>query len=71
MRASLRSALTTVGLAYQAGLQATFAYLAARGYRVKSTRSHHYYTLYAAQAFAESERNEVLLRAPTRGPSLT
>ncbi|MGH7627296.1 MAG: hypothetical protein ACREOJ_18515 [Gemmatimonadaceae bacterium] len=52
-----------VGLAFQAGLQAAFAFLAARGYRVRSGRSHHYYLFYATQALAEADRDEPLRRA--------
>jgi hypothetical protein len=51
-----------VALAYQAGLQAVHAFLLAHGYRVRSTGSHHYYSLYAAQALAESANNDSLRR---------
>lgn len=51
-----------VGLAYQAGLQAVHAFLEAHGYRVKSGRSHHHYSLYATQALADAANDDLLLR---------
>jgi hypothetical protein len=51
-----------VGLAYQAGLQAVHAFLGAHGYRVRASRSHHYYSFYATQALAEGASDEIVQR---------